>query len=337
MIITYSRAFALSLLMTVGWSASVVAQPLDEASRASARTLGRAGIEAYREKNFPLASERLERAYKVVKVPALALWSARALEKNGKLVEASERFLEATRLPANSGDQATQEQARGDAVKEREALQSRIPSLMLEVGSGVEEVRIDGVVVPIELLGVPRPVNPGAHTITASRDGAEKSEQVTISEGEKQTVRLDLPGGPARTKATAGAKVGTASKHADRDAPKPDARKGRTQRIFGYSFLGLGGAGIAVGAASGILLMSKHSSSEIKTACPDGQHCAPGVEGTVDSFNTLRTVSIVGFIVGAVGVSTGVTLLLTTPKQTSETATISPWVGLGSIGVSGGF
>lgn len=331
-----TRIITFSLFMALGWSGAVAAQPVDEASRASARTLGRAGIDAYRARDFAGAAEKLERAYRVVKVPALALWSARALEKTGKLVEASERFLEATRIPANSGDQATQEQARTDAVKEREALQPRIPTLMIEVRSGVDEIRIDGAVVPVDLLGVPRPVNPGSHSIVASHEGTEKSYQVTLKEAEKQTLKIDIPGDPGRSKLRMGGKANPLSHRSLSNDTPPEPKEGRTQRIIGYSALGLGGAGIVVGTVSGLLLVSKHNSTSVKDTC-EGSRCPLGSEDTVNSFNTLRSVSTVGFIAGAIGVGAGVTLLLTVPKQPRQKASITPWIGVGSLGVNGGF
>ena len=323
--------FTLGLLLAVGWSNLAVAQPVDEASRASARALGREGMDAYRANNFPLASSKLERAYRVVKAPALALWSARAFEKNGKLVEAAERYLEATRLPVTTGDQATQEQARIDAAKEREALLPRIANLMIEVGGDVKEVLIDGAAVPVDLLGVPRPVNPGSHTVVAKRDRVEKTEQVSLKEGERQVLKLELPPDPHGSGALRGSKGKTQG-----DSSKAGHAPGRTQRIAGWSALAVGGVGLAVGGVAGVLVITKHNSSDIEAQCV-GNRCPTSLQGNVDSFNMLRNVSTVGFIVGAVGVGAGVTLLLTSPKQPSQTASLTPWIGLGSVGVSGGF
>ncbi len=328
-------AFAFGTLLAVGWSELASAQQLDEASLATARTLGRQGIEAYNNKNYSLASEKLERAYRVVKAPSVALWSARALEKNGKLVEAAERYLEATRLPATSGDRATQEQARVDAATEREALTQRVPNLKVEAGSNVQEVRIDGLAVPVELLGVPRPVNPGSHTVTASRGDAHKSESVVLKEGDHRVLKLELPAGEEVSKLPGGgdSRVGDGPKGG---AAKPEGEPGRVQRIAGWSSLAVGGAGVVVGSIAGVLVMTKHNSNEVKDNCVDGR-CRSAVQGTVDSYNMARNVSTVGFIVGAVGLGAGAGLLLTAPKRSSQTASISPWVGIGSVGVSGGF
>jgi Tfp pilus assembly protein PilF len=140
-----SAWFVLGIAIALGSAERALAQPVDEGSLAAARALGREGLDALDKKDFATALDRLQRAYQVVKAPSLAPWSARALEKNGKLVEAAERYLEATRLEATSGDLATQKQARIDAASEREALLPRIPQLTLHAPSSDVEVAIDGV------------------------------------------------------------------------------------------------------------------------------------------------------------------------------------------------
>src|SRR5262245_32434465 len=71
----------------------------DDAARAIARELGAEGIEAYQANQFTTADEKLERAYRLFAAPTLGLWSARALVKLGRWVEAAKRYREATRIP----------------------------------------------------------------------------------------------------------------------------------------------------------------------------------------------------------------------------------------------
>ena len=72
--------------------------------------LGYEGVAAYQKGDYVSARDKLERAYRVVRAPSLGLWSARALEKSGKLVEASERYLEVTRLEVKAGEAAVQQE-----------------------------------------------------------------------------------------------------------------------------------------------------------------------------------------------------------------------------------
>jgi hypothetical protein len=68
---------------------SVRAQAVDDATRGAARTLGYDGVKAYNAGDYAVADQKLEKAYRVLKVPSLGLWSARTLVKLGRLVEAS--------------------------------------------------------------------------------------------------------------------------------------------------------------------------------------------------------------------------------------------------------
>src|SRR5688572_21268129 len=122
----------------------------DDASRAAARDMGYAGVEAFQQGDLPKALDKLDRAYRILRVPSLGLWLARALEKSGKLVEAAERYLEVTRMEAKGADAAVHKKAQGEAATERAALLPRIPNLVMNVADGNQagvQVTVDGVAV----------------------------------------------------------------------------------------------------------------------------------------------------------------------------------------------
>src|SRR5262245_61290417 len=98
-----------------------VASAQSDAARAAARDLGAEGVEDFQAGRFEQASTKLSQAFDILKVPTLGLWSARALVKVGKLVEASERYLSVSRLDASKGEAQVQKQAQADATKERDA------------------------------------------------------------------------------------------------------------------------------------------------------------------------------------------------------------------------
>src|SRR5262245_37295203 len=204
-----------SLCLPVG---RAVAQ--DEATRAEARKIGYAGVEAYQAGDFATARERLETAYQLLRVPSLGLWSARALAKLGKLVEAEARYLEVIRLPTSVGDEAIQEQARQDARNERAELARRIPSVLVRIeGAPVGEVAvaIDGAPLVGSAVGEAHLVNPGRHKIEGTRGTARTSDEVVVSEGQQKEAVLRFAAalvdtrGPAATDAAGGAPGGGAS------------------------------------------------------------------------------------------------------------------------------
>src|SRR5688500_19688537 len=93
----------LAALLTAG---PLLGQAADESTRTAARALGTAGVEAYQANDFATATDKLEKAYGILRAPSLGLWSGRALVKVGKLVEAADRFLEVTSLQVPTGEYA---------------------------------------------------------------------------------------------------------------------------------------------------------------------------------------------------------------------------------------
>ena len=72
----------------------------DDTAVTAAREVAQQGLDDYEAGEYETAAEKLLSAYQVVKLPTVALHTARALAKVGKLVEASEVYLQATRLDA---------------------------------------------------------------------------------------------------------------------------------------------------------------------------------------------------------------------------------------------
>ena len=181
------------LLAALLGASPVLAQQIDEASRSAARQLGYEGLEAYRAGRYPEALDKLGRAYAVVKAPSLGLWTARAMVQAGKLVEASERLLEVTRLPVSGGDEALQTAAKETAAKERNQLAPRIPHVRIEIegaDAATVNVTLDGRTVPTALLGLDHPVNPGRHELRGAVETRSVVEVTTLSEGQTRAMVL---------------------------------------------------------------------------------------------------------------------------------------------------
>lgn len=303
-------------------SAPALAEQVDAASRAAARNVAMEGINALQQGNATVASEKLEKAYRVLKVPSVALWSARALVKQGKLVDAAERYREASRLTFAGGDQSIQEQAQKDAAQELEELSSRIPSVRFVIEGGpVDEgsVTIDDVSVPSALLDEERPVNPGTHRISATRGGERFEESVSLNEGEKRRVIIKLDGSPSGSASGAGsaASAPTPAAAAAADASGPQPSPQRTQRTLAIVAFGAGGLGLAVGAGAGLMAIGNRNELERNPACR-GDECLKSVATDVESFRTLRTVSTIGFVAGGALAATGLVLWFTQPTSSQH-------------------
>jgi hypothetical protein len=320
---------------------------VSDADRSTARSLAENGAADFKSGEYKSAVGKFERAYAIAKVPKLALWYARALVKVGRLVEASERYAEAMRLEANGPKAAEQRAAQADAESERQQLLPRIPtlSIVVEGAAGAStEVTIDGVPVPSALLSEARPVNPGKHQVKGKRGQQVESKEVSLDESEKKTLKLHFapdstgPGaGPVTAATVSGISpiVNPSAGTGNGNVPVPDQPKtSSTQKTFGWIALGVGGAGLAFGTVTGILVLSKKSSLDSSGQCQDNS-CPTTQHTQVSNYNSLRPLSTIGFVVGAVGTTAGVTLLLTAPKR--KEAAVSAWVGPASAGVAGRF
>lgn len=308
---------------------------VDDASRSAARQLGTDGVKAYQAGDYDLAIERLERAFKVLPAPSLGLWSARALEKGGKLVQAAERYLTTTRLPpAAGGDKDVQEQAKRDAAAEREALLPKIPGLVIEVeGASEDEVSltVDDAPVNSALIGTPLPANPGTVTVVAESGEARAQLSVTLAVGETKTVTLNLAAGPTTA---APAESAIAADDSQRDAGS-EQQGPRWQPIVGWSALGVGVAGLALGGIAAGLAVAQYDTAA--AGCTNNV-CPPGTQPSqIQGYNELLTVSSIGIIAGGVLAGAGLTLLLLTPKQAESGRQITPYLGVASLGVRGTF
>ena len=352
-------------VLAFGLLVSSVAAGQDDTAVTAAREIAQQGLGAYDAGDYRTAADKLWRAYQVVKRPTVALYTARALEKVGRLVEASEVYLQATRLDASGAFRSEQEQAQKDAARERVELMPRIPRLVVSVqGASAEEatVTVDGKEVPMALLGGGYVVDPGTRKIVGRCAGQSVSEQVVLAERDRKSVvlRFASTAGPAATAPAhespspppASPPPAAPSRALAPPASPPPAATptqtpstgpaaadttsdGSLHRTLGWVGLGVGGAGLAFGAVTGVLVGSKKSELD-DGGCTDGR-CYADQSDEVDSYNRMRTLSTVGFFVGVVGAAIGGTLLLTAPDSESTSAELDAWLGIGAAGVSGRF
>jgi len=316
----------------------------------TARELAKQGLQAYDAGRYGEAAEKLAKAYEVVRVPTLAVNEARALVKLGKLVAASELYLEAKRIPSEKSWQSAQFDAQRDAEKERNDLLPRVPRLKVKFkGASPSEIAlsIDGAAVPSALAEEEQVVDPGERHVEGTRGNEVVTQSVTVKEGDHAMVTLQFVQSAARVAVTPG--VGSApqeNQNAGQSiaavsplaAPQTlDKRPSSTQKTIGWVTLSLGGAGLIAGSVTGIMAMAKRSSLlDSNTCSADAKHCSAAQSSDVDAYNGLRTISTVGFIAGGVLAATGVTLLLTAPKRESQPR-IGLWLSPSSASVYGGF
>ncbi len=211
-------ATAASLLL----ACALAAQPSfaqSDADRAAARSLAEEGIRLQGAGRHAEALERLRRAQALFDAPTHLLLIAEEQAALGQLVEAAETYRALARRPAS--DQAAFRRAQEKGATALAALEPRVPGLVVEVTpASVRDLRVtlDGVALPLALIGVERPTNPGEHSLEASAPGyTSATARVKLEPSAHRTARLTLQ----PVAAVAIAPAPTAAPAASTAAPAP--------------------------------------------------------------------------------------------------------------------
>jgi hypothetical protein len=312
------------------------------ADRATARALAREGFEALKKDDFVTAEDSFRRADELVHAPTLVVDHARALVGLGRLVEAHERYSLVLREGVSPNAAWPWKRAYADAQKEIEVIKQRLAWLTIEVvGPTQPEVSVDGKPIPGAAVGVRRATDPGERRIKGGGQGYyPKEESVILTEGDEQTLRLELEAKPPEVlaqEAPPEAAPAAAQSQTQQAAPAP-APPEQKDNTLAYVALGVGGAGLAAWAVTGIIFLQ--SRSKLNKECFNTD-CQPEMQDEVDKYETMGIVSGAAFVVGAAGTAVGVTLLLTGDSD-SETAkasgtSVTPYFAGNSVGVVGKF
>lgn len=182
------RALLFVLVLALG-RPSAVAQA-DPTETALARTLFREGLALARAGTYPAAIERFERALVLRPSPPIVFNLALALQHEGRLVEASERFIAVAR------DESADAALRASASEREAALELLLGHLTLHVEGaiGPVEVELDARRIPSAAIDVPLPADPGEHHIRVLRGELELTQaSLTLAEGESRELTLTIP------------------------------------------------------------------------------------------------------------------------------------------------
>jgi hypothetical protein len=340
---------ALALLLFPALASAQAPPTASAADRAAARELAKEGTAALVRQDYAEAADRFARAGTLVHAPTLTLGLARAQVGLGKWLVALDLYNQILQEGAAPGSPPAFVKARKDARKDLDDLEPRVPSVIIVVKGAARVVTLDGVAVPAATLGVKRPVDPGMHVLHAEGDGLAPADvTVTLAERKVESVTLELkppprvaPPPPVAPPPVAPPPVAPPPVAPAVTPPPPvepvagGARPGSVQRTLGFVGLGAGGAGLLVGAVTGVLVLSKHG--EIAKACPLA-YPHPCNDPEILTYDTLGAASTGGFIVGGALVVTGIVLLATAPKAYAATnAGVVPLLGPGWVGARGRF
>ncbi len=271
----------------------------DKKELSKARAQFQRAIELEQAGNYSTALEQFRDVGQVRMTPQVRFHIASCEEKLGRLVTA----LGGYQLAFADADSVGEDfKAEVDAAVTR--LQANIPKLVIQRSTGAEaaEIQLDGVELGASSVGVPVPLDPGPHTVSAKGPGALPfSQTVTIAESEQKSVDVALTPEPKETRPSP---IGGAGEATDKSNP----------RLIPYV---IGGVGIASLIGSGVLFALRQSTlHSLEEQCgPNHDACPSSAAGEYSNLKLYNVTAQIALGVGVVGVGTAVTMLVLQRKH----------------------
>lgn len=314
--LSFSRVFShtvVGICLLIGSSAFAQAPP--RSHRDAAIALGEEGLALFESGDHMAALRKFDAADELIPAPTFGVRAASCLEHLGRLVEALERYERVAAMQIDPSWPKIHTEAQAEARRRAAELRGRVARLRIILrGSAQEEpiIKLDGRHLSNTALSSVVLIDPGEHVLEFAHDGNLELRRFHVREGSQHREGFLL------------------------DSALQDERPASSQRTAGWVSVGLGAAGIAVGSASGLVAWSKKS--DLENQCPN-RTCPPNAWSDNATYDRWRKVSTVGFAVGSVALGLGTFLLLTDSNKSREVdvVAVEPWVGIGSLGVRGGF
>ena len=240
--------------------------------------------------------------------PQVRFHIARCQEHLGRWTEALGTY----RLALGEAEALKIEEVQREANAARLALEERVPRLTLLRGAGTETavLLVDGVELGASVLASPLVLDPGPHLVEARIPREERlvpllSREITLQEGERRTLRLEVPAAaPVEPPAVVSAPP-------DTSAPAPP-------RSRAPAWIALG-AGAALGATSAVFWVRRQDTlDELGSRCV-GSRCPPSLEPVAQRGQQATWIAA-GTGLGAVALLGTGTWLLLRPSSRQESA-----------------
>jgi hypothetical protein len=298
--------------------ALLCASPAAQAGSADAEAAFRDGRKAVQAGDWATACAKFAESERIEPAPGTLLNLADCEDHTGQLVSAHEHFgVAASGFPR--GD------ARRTLALTREAqLDKRIVRLTLRLAPSAPPdavVHRGDAVVPGSALGAPMFVDPGSVALVVSAPGhADRPYTLSLHEGDQVEQMLEVGDVLTATPASA-APAATAPDGVSVPAAPPATGRGR--RTVGFVLGGVGVAGLATGAVTGLLALNR--ASTVKSHCPD-LACDPQGLSAASQGQWLAPTSTVAFVAGGALVAAGAYFVFFSGSRSSSVA-FAPAIG----------
>jgi serine/threonine-protein kinase len=264
-IISSSRRNALAVLLAL--AALVAAAPAfgQAEDQATARALFNEARALMKDQHFDLACPKLEAASRLYNGSGILLNLGDCYEHVGRTASAWTEFGEAASVAERNGRSDDQAEARSRQA----AVEPRLTRMAIKVHGEVPGlvVKRDDSELPAGVWGVPVPVDPGAHTVTATAPGRSLWATTVAVKEVGATVVVEVPELSAepvpKAQPEPALPIPVATTPAVSPAPAPENRVPPSywtpRRIVGGAIVGVGAVALGAGVTLGFIAKSEYS------------------------------------------------------------------------------
>jgi hypothetical protein len=295
---------SLAFACAVAWSAiaSAQASPVDKAQADAFFREGRALMAAG---NVAQACGKFAESQRLDPAPGTLVNLAICHEKEGKTASAWAEFNEVAERPGDDKARAAFARTRASEL-EKKLVRLRIVITAPERRSTVT-ITVDRRVQGPSAWGTALPLDPGEHEVEATAPGRKPWRQTVRLDKDHALVEVGVPELEPEAPAAA-APVATPAPVAV-TAPPPEAPRGGSARIIGWTLTGVGAVLVAGGAYFGVRTLQKKSDAD--ALCPQNK-CAGDrrVAKLDDEAQTSSVLSTIGVGVGLAAIAGGLYMVL---------------------------
>jgi hypothetical protein len=312
-------ALALALPLVAASARADDAAPPEQ--KAAAQVLFEEGRSLVEQGRFADACPKLAESERLDPGIGTMLWLGDCYENANRTASAWVMFKQA------AGAATARHDEREHVARERAAqIEAKLTRLTISVAAEQEhlEVRRDGVLVGSAEWGMPIPVDPGSHTVSAEAPGRRKwTTTVELARG-PQATEVTVPALEAQESPATAAATATATHPVE--TPRPPSNDGGTgsaMRIAGASIASAGLVAVAAGTFFAFRAKSTYDESNSSGHCLKDNECdATGLKNRNDAFS-MATVATVGIALGAAALVGGAVLFFAAPHK-EATVAIAP-------------
>ncbi len=337
-------AFAAAAAIALGFARPAMAQNAND--KAAAEALFDQGKTLMAAGNYAAACPKFSESLRLDAGVGTSLWLAECYERSGKTASAWAQFREAAATAVRNGD-PREKIARERAARLEPGLAKLIILVPKNAASATLKVTRDGEEVGRPLWGTPVPIDPGEHTLAATDAGKKTWSTVTYVAASPNPVSVavpvldDAPGQPPAPEGERGVASGNDAAAAGAERPSSQPVRDPGFRAAGLTVGAAGVVGVGVGAAFGLVAISKLNASN----SPSDGGCRPATPHDIcnstglterSAAQSAATASTIGFVVGGAAIAGGALLYFLAPKVEPKAASarIVPLAGPGGAGLA---